>query len=293
MRDYYPFGGTFNSYASGTENLYKYNGKEEQKETGRYDFGARMQDPWLGRFFTHDRFAEKYYSITPYQYAANNPILLVDINGDSIDVSGLDRKTRRDLKKDLASKTGLKLKVKDGYLVYKTDSKGNAKTNNSYETSKTAKTDLMAAIDDQNQTISVKSGNNGSLTVSGTNNVELDRGEILAGMDNSGNVLDNTTMGFGLTFMHELYHTNLGGGLSDPVKANRATQTGDVVDRVNVIRSELGYFYGQRTAYGVGSKVPFNLGTVNTYNPYKTYKKNLINRIGGKLGLLKLKKKYR
>lgn len=53
--DYYPFGLTFNSYTSGTENLYKYNGKEEQKETGWYDYGARMHDPWLGRFFTQDR----------------------------------------------------------------------------------------------------------------------------------------------------------------------------------------------------------------------------------------------
>ncbi len=48
--DYYPFGGTFNSYTSGTENLYKYNGKEEQKETGLYDYGARMLDPWLARW---------------------------------------------------------------------------------------------------------------------------------------------------------------------------------------------------------------------------------------------------
>jgi hypothetical protein len=31
-----------------------------------------------------DRFAEKYSSITPYHYAANNPTLFVDINGDSL-----------------------------------------------------------------------------------------------------------------------------------------------------------------------------------------------------------------
>lgn len=78
-----PFGGTFNSYTSGTENLYKYNGKEEQEETGWYDYGARMQDPWLGRFFAEDRFAEKYYDLSPYQYGRNNPISFVDINGDS------------------------------------------------------------------------------------------------------------------------------------------------------------------------------------------------------------------
>ena len=40
--DYYPFGLSFNSYTSGTENLYKYNGKEEQKSIGMYDYGARF-----------------------------------------------------------------------------------------------------------------------------------------------------------------------------------------------------------------------------------------------------------
>lgn len=36
------------------------------------------------RFMTQDRFAEKYYSHSPYSYAANNPVLILDINGDSL-----------------------------------------------------------------------------------------------------------------------------------------------------------------------------------------------------------------
>jgi len=40
---------------------------------------------------TIDRFAEKYTSITPYQYGANNPIKFIDVNGDSITVSYGDR----------------------------------------------------------------------------------------------------------------------------------------------------------------------------------------------------------
>ncbi len=49
-----------------------------------YDYGARMYDPALARFTTQDAYAEKYYDFSPYQYAANNPIINIDINGDSI-----------------------------------------------------------------------------------------------------------------------------------------------------------------------------------------------------------------
>jgi uncharacterized protein RhaS with RHS repeats len=43
-----------------------------------------MYDPQLGRFTTQDAFAEKYLDLSPYQYAANNPILFIDVNGDSL-----------------------------------------------------------------------------------------------------------------------------------------------------------------------------------------------------------------
>jgi RHS repeat-associated protein len=56
----------------------------ERKE---YDYGARFYDPVIGRFGTIDRFAEKYSSMTPYQYAALDPIKNIDINGDSVWVS--------------------------------------------------------------------------------------------------------------------------------------------------------------------------------------------------------------
>ena len=81
---YYPFGGVFAS--TGNTQPYKYNGKELDAKKGLnwYDYGARHYDAALGRFTTNDRFAEKYHSMSPYQYGANNPVKNVDVNGDSI-----------------------------------------------------------------------------------------------------------------------------------------------------------------------------------------------------------------
>lgn len=50
-----------------------------------------------------------------------------------------------------------------------------------------------------------------------------------------------------MTFLHESFHTNIGGNLTDDVWG-----TGDVVDRMNVIRNELnqqGHNFGQRVRY--------------------------------------------
>jgi RHS repeat-associated protein len=86
--EYYPFGLTFNSYQkenSVGQNL-KFYSKEEQDELGLgwLDFGRRMYQPELGRFMVHDRYTEKFLTLSPYQYAANNPLSFVDVSGDSI-----------------------------------------------------------------------------------------------------------------------------------------------------------------------------------------------------------------
>jgi RHS repeat-associated protein len=88
MDDYYPYGLTFNSYSreNSVEQKYTYNGKEEQDELGLgwLDFGRRMYQPDIGRFMVHDRFTEKFFMLSSYQFAANNPLSFIDINGDSI-----------------------------------------------------------------------------------------------------------------------------------------------------------------------------------------------------------------
>jgi len=84
--DYYPFGAYLAESTNQEKQPYKYNGKEFDHFAGLnlYDYGARFYDPLIGRFTTPDPLSEKYYSISPYAYCANNPVNAVDLRGDSI-----------------------------------------------------------------------------------------------------------------------------------------------------------------------------------------------------------------
>ena len=60
---------------------YKFNGKELDPETGYYYYGARYYDPVVSRWLSVDPLAEKYPGLSPYNYTANNPVMLVDPDG--------------------------------------------------------------------------------------------------------------------------------------------------------------------------------------------------------------------
>ena len=87
---YYPYGMNMAglSHISGEDlpNKYLYNGKELQDDFGLewYDYGTRFYDPTGVHWTTVDPMAEKYVNISPYAYAANNPILFIDRDGKEI-----------------------------------------------------------------------------------------------------------------------------------------------------------------------------------------------------------------
>ncbi len=84
--EYYPFGLAF-ANNNLDKNKYLFSGKEIQNVTfgnemlGMYDFGSRFYDPLLSRWFCQDPASQL---ASPYGYCANNPIALVDPDGEFI-----------------------------------------------------------------------------------------------------------------------------------------------------------------------------------------------------------------
>jgi len=74
--DYYPLGMRHNGGLINQDNRFLFNGKEDQVTGGLnlLDYGARMYNPEIGRWFTHDPLAEKYQRWSPYNYTLNNPV---------------------------------------------------------------------------------------------------------------------------------------------------------------------------------------------------------------------------
>ena len=73
------------TFSSGNGYRYGFNGKEQDSEvkgTGtQYDYGFRIYDPRLAKFMSVDPLTASYPALTPYQFATNNPIEGIDLDG--------------------------------------------------------------------------------------------------------------------------------------------------------------------------------------------------------------------
>jgi RHS repeat-associated protein len=94
-QQYYPFGMLMPGNASAAlrrqytlnsaDYRYGFNGKEGDDEIkgddNQQDYGMRIYDPRVGRFLSVDPIAKEYPWYTPYQFAGNMPIWMVDLDG--------------------------------------------------------------------------------------------------------------------------------------------------------------------------------------------------------------------
>ncbi len=87
--EYHPFGTTSYRVSKPGSDLslkrYRFNGKEQDDETGFYYFGARYYAPWLGRWISSDPsgFVD---GLNLYTFCKNNPAVFKDINGRDSEV---------------------------------------------------------------------------------------------------------------------------------------------------------------------------------------------------------------
>jgi RHS repeat-associated protein len=82
---YLPFGEDWVDQRTTSWNTpYTFSGKEKDVETGYGYFGARYYDSGLSIWLSVDPMSDKYPSMSPYNYCANNPVILVDPDGRDI-----------------------------------------------------------------------------------------------------------------------------------------------------------------------------------------------------------------
>ena len=257
---YYPYGEPWREPSGQHARLFAGKERVAGLPEGEYDFGPRGYRSTFLLWDTWDVKATDYPQWSPWLYCGANPISRIDPSGMEINMMAIclyddmvNQTTAQSVINDLNSQTGLRLSLDENYkLQYEKDENGKPLINKTHnkkgkETdagSKTARNLLMKAIDSKTE-ISVGHAR----TNSGTQNdlIGLNYSQIRSLIDGAVGV-DGNTLGFGMTFMHEILHTSIFG-----YKDNHNNyETGAVVDKMNLVRKELneqGFNYGQRMSY--------------------------------------------
>jgi RHS repeat-associated protein len=246
-----------------------YIGRERDNESDLGFYGVRLYEPEYGRFLSTDVLWAKYLPLQPYQYAGNEPVMALDYDGREVSFASLlstasfddDTKAQEIVDRtveDLRWLTGLtSLSVGgDGLLTYD-------KNETVQGGSVAARTLVTGLIASPEMLDVVSSGANEADPAKNTVGLNYDQtASFIAGTCSN---LDNRTMGFGTTFLHEALHTPMGGGLED----GGAGTPGPVENTVNVIRSQMCEPLGQRLSYsairvhGVPT-IPFSAASLTT-----------------------------
>jgi len=86
---YLPWGENFvNQKTTSFSSMYTFSAKEKDTETGYSYFGSRYYNSDLSIWLSVDPMSDKYPSLSPYVYCADNPVKLVDPDGEEVSVFG-------------------------------------------------------------------------------------------------------------------------------------------------------------------------------------------------------------
>lgn len=247
--EYYSFGLRNSYYNLANNNRFLYNGTEIQTDlTYQYDYGARFYDAAIGRFTTIDRYAEKFRDFTPYHYAKNNPILNIDVNGDSVKLTGSQRNINAYLAL-LGARTGNTYGVDDKGFLIRTGAL-------STTTNENVSGELLLTVDDAiNSKTNIAMDivkNDDDVFVDSYKTGKVDVGDLLSLKDNA-----FVAGEIGHVFSERLATEGVGGysnqanrdailGTSDDFTSSQAHQTG-LQEEGLIVTSMLGIPYTPRT----------------------------------------------
>ena len=115
---YLPWGEDFVDQRTTNWNAHHtFSAKEKDTETGLSYFGSRYYSSDLSIWLSVDPMSDKYPSLSPYVYCANNPIKLVDPNGEEIWIVGENGNKYKYSKGELYTKEGELYKPESGSFL--------------------------------------------------------------------------------------------------------------------------------------------------------------------------------
>ena len=147
---YLPWGETYVDQKSNRFDgvRYTFSAKEKDTETGLSYFGARYYSSDLSVWISVDPMSDIYPSMSPYNYCANNPVKLVDPNGEKVVITGT---AADDYVSRLNTENVKFYRTEDGILHYE----GTAVTSTEKQ--------MISAITDQYVTVNICAENTSSI----------------------------------------------------------------------------------------------------------------------------------
>jgi RHS repeat-associated protein len=119
---YLPFGEDY-IHQQNSSNYYSpftFSAKERDVETELSYFGARYYEAGLSIWLSVDPMSDKYPSLSPYNYCALNPIMLVDPDGRELDVAD-NQTSKNDLLSIVRSENRDRVKIVNGNVSVNTE----------------------------------------------------------------------------------------------------------------------------------------------------------------------------